>query len=318
MAEGNNWEREVLEKLVMASLKEQRKTRGWNVFFRFLGFGFVFLVFAAAMGWIGGKADDGMSDVIGHGSHTAVVELNGEIGPNTRASADIVNEGLRNAFKDKRTKGVILRVNSPGGSAVQAGQIYEEVRRLRAKYPNTPIYTVVDDMCASGGYYAAVATDKIFVDRASLIGSIGVLMNGFGFTGTMEKLGVERRLLTAGKNKGFLDPFSPLSSDQQAYAKQMLEQIHQQFIGSVKQGRGKRLQETPDTFSGLIWNGEQGVKMGLADGFGSVDYVAREVIKAEELVDFTPKENWADRFAKGIGASVASQLPLSKTGISIQ
>ncbi|WP_137939442.1 S49 family peptidase [Chitinivorax sp. B] len=315
MAEsGNNWERDTLEKLLLATIKEQRKARGWNILFRFMTFGMMFLVFAAAMGWLSGSKD---AEGLG-GSHTAVVEMFGEIAPGSRASADVVMEGLRNAFKDKNTKGVILRINSPGGSPVQAGQIFDEIRRLRARHPAIPIYTVVDDICASGGYYAAAATDKIYVDKASLIGSIGVLMNGFGFTGAMEKLGVERRLLTAGKNKGFLDPFSPMNAEQQTFAKEMLTQIHQQFIDVVRQGRGKRLKDDENTFSGLIWNGEQGIKMGLADGFGSVDSVARDVIKVEKTVDFTPKENWADRFAKNIGTSVADHLPLSQSGLQLR
>ncbi|MBB5019828.1 protease-4 [Chitinivorax tropicus] len=315
MAEsGNNWERDTIEKLLLATVKEQRKARGWNILFRFMSFGMMFLVFAAVMGWFSRSKDaEG-----GGGPHTAVVEMFGEIAPGSRASADVVTEGLRNAFKDKNTKGVILRINSPGGSPVQAGQIYDEIRRLRAKYPTIPLYAVVDDICASGGYYAASAADKIYVDKASLIGSIGVLMNGFGFTGTMEKLGVERRLLTAGKNKGFMDPFSPMNEEQQTFVKEMLAQIHQQFIDTVRQGRGKRLKEDENTFSGLIWNGEQGIKMGLADGFGTTDSVARDVIKAENAVDFTPKENWADRFAKNIGTSVANHLPLSQTELQLR
>jgi protease IV len=216
---------------------------------------------------------------------------------------------LQDAFEDKETQGVVLRINSPGGSPVQAGQINDEIRRLRAKYPGIPLYVVVDDICASGGYYVAAAADKIFVDKASLIGSIGVLMDGFGFTGTMAKLGVERRLITAGSNKGFLDPFSPLSPAQQQYAKQMLEEIHQQFIDVVKRGRGKRLKETPDTFSGLVWNGQKGVEMGLADGYGSLESVARDVIKAEKIVDYTTRESIADRLAKRFGAGVASAWP---------
>jgi protease-4 len=227
---------------------------------------------------------------------------------------------LQDAFKDKNTQRVILRINSPGGSPVQAGQINDEIRRLRAQYPAIPLYVVVDDICASGGYYVAVAADKIFVDKASLIGSIGVLMDGFGFTGTMEKLGVERRLITAGANKGFLDPFSPLNATQKEYAKQMLAEIHQQFINVVRKGRGTRLKETPDTFSGLIWNGQRGVEMGLADGFGSVESVARDVIKAEEIVDYTTKENFADRLAKrlGVGAMSALGFTAHSNGVSLR
>jgi protease-4 len=239
------------------------------------------------------------------------VDMQGVIASDSMASADNLIPSLQDAFGDKNTKGVILRINSPGGSPVQAGQINDEIRRLRAKYPKIPLYVVVDDICASGGYYVAVAADKIFVDKASLIGSIGVLMDGFGFTGTMAKLGVERRLITAGANKGFLDPFSPLNPAQKAYAKQMVEEIHQQFIDVVRKGRGNRLKETPDTFSGLVWNGQRGVEMGLADGFGTVESVARDVIKAEDIVDYTTRENLADRLAKRFGVGVMSALGIS-------
>ncbi|MEN3352008.1 MAG: protease, partial [Betaproteobacteria bacterium] len=202
---------------------------------------------------------------------------------------------------------------SPGGSPVQAGHINDEIRRLREKYPNIPVYAVVEDICASGGYYVAVAADHIYVDKGSIIGSIGVLMDGFGFTGLMDKLGIERRLLAAGKNKGFLDPFSPIREDQQKYAETMLDEIHQQFITVVRQGRGKRLKETPDLFSGLLWVGTRSVELGLADGLGSVDYVARELIKAEEIVDFTPRENIAERVARRFGAAMAETLVRTAT-----
>lgn len=303
MADNSNWERDVLEKLVMASVKEQRKTRNWGIFFKVLGFSYLFIILYLMVGRSSGHGEK----MTGSGKHTAVIELQGVIAASKGASAEAINESLRDAFKDKNTKGVILRINSPGGSPVQSGMINDEIRRLRAKYPNIPLYAVVDDICASGGYYVAVAADKIYVDKASLIGSIGVLMDGFGFTGTMEKLGVERRLLTAGVNKGFMDPFSPMSPTQREHAQKMLTDIHQQFISVVREGRGKRLHETPDLFTGLIWNGEQGVKLGLADALGSVDSVARDVIKAEELVDFTQREGFADRLAKGLGASAAAQ-----------
>jgi protease-4 len=309
MAESEGWERQTLEKLAFASLQEQRRARNWGIFFKLAGFVYLFLLFFAAMGWLE-KGEGPIS-----GSHTALVEMEGVIAPNGDASADRVISGLRNAFKDANTKGVILRINSPGGSPVEAGRINDEIRRLRAKYPRIPIYTVVEDICASGGYYVAVAADKIFVDKASIVGSIGVLMDGFGFTGTMEKLGIERRLVTAGTNKGFLDPFSPLNPTQEAYAKKMLEQVHQQFIQVVRQGRGTRLKETPDIFSGLVWTGAESVELGLADGLGSVDSVARDVIKADKVVDFTTHEGLAERFAKRFGAGVASSLnPLAQTG----
>jgi len=200
---------------------------------------------------------------------------------------------------------VVLRINSPGGSPVQAGIVNDEIRRLKALHKK-PVYAVVEEMCASGAYYIAVAADQIYVDKASLVGSIGVLIDGFGFVGTMEKLGIERRLLTAGDNKGMLDPFSPQNERQKAYAQAMIDQIHQQFIKVVKEGRGQRLKVTPDTFSGLFWNGEDAVRQGLADQFGNLDYVAREVVKAEDVIDYTPKENIAERLAKRFGASVGA------------
>ena len=302
--QNNNWERGVLEKLAMAALQEQRRARHWSIFFKVLTFGYLFIILFLFMGWLG-KSEP----ALGTGKHTALIDMYGVIAPDSAAGADSMIPSLQEAFKDKDTQGVILRINSPGGSPVQAGQINDEIRRLRAKYPQIPLYAVVEDICASGGYYVAVAADKIFVDKASLIGSVGVLMDGFGFTGTMAKLGVERRLITAGENKAFLDPFSPSKPEHQAFVKQMLTEIHQQFIDVVRQGRGKRLKETPDTFSGLVWNGQKGVEMGLADGYGSLESVARDVIKAEKIVDFTTKENFAERLAKRFGAGVASAMP---------
>jgi protease IV len=299
---GENWERGVLERLVRSVLDEQRRARRWGIFFKSLGFLYLFVVLFLALGWFGGK-DKGLP-----GKHTALVEVNGVIAADSQASAERINAGLQDAFKDTKTAGVILRVNSPGGSPVQAGQINGEMRRLRGLYPKVPLYVVVEDVCASGGYYVAVAADQIYVDQASIVGSIGVLMDGFGFTGTMEKLGVERRLVTAGDNKGFMDPFSPLNPKQRDYAEKLLADVHRQFIDVVKQGRGKRLKETPELFSGLIWTGQRSIELGLADGLGSVDYVAREVIKAEDIVDFTPRENLAERFARRFGAATAEAL----------
>src|SRR3990167_6649056 len=307
--QNNNWERGVLEKLAMSAIQEQRRARHWGIFFKTLTFGYLFLILLLVMGWVGTP-----ENALGTGKHTALVDMQGVIAPDSQASADNLIPSLQDAFEDKDTQGVILRINSPGGSPVQSGQINDEIRRLRAKYPNIPLYAVVEDICASGGYYVAVAADKIFLDKASLIGSVGVLIDGFGFTGTMEKLGVERRLITAGSNKGFLDPFSAVNPAQQEHAKQMITEIHQQFIDVVKQGRGKRLKETPDTFSGLVWNGQKGIEMGLAGGFGSLESVARDVIKAEKIVDFTTKENFADRLAKRFGAGVASAIGFSAQG----
>ena len=297
-----NWERGVIEKLARSALEEQRKARNWGIFFKSLTFIYLFVILLAAFGWLQGR------EASLPGDHTALVELNGVISADSQANADSINQGLQDAFKNKGTRGVILRINSPGGSPVQAGTINSEIRRLREKYPQVPLYAVVEDICASGGYYVAVAADRIYVDKASIVGSIGVLMDGFGFTGTMEKLGVERRLLTAGENKGFLDPFSPMDASQRDYAKKMLAEIHHQFVEVVRKGRGKRLKEGPDTFSGLMWTGEKSIDLGLADALGGVDYVAREVIKAENIVDFTPHENLAERFAKRFGAAMGEAL----------
>ncbi|MBM3358372.1 MAG: S49 family peptidase [Betaproteobacteria bacterium] len=298
---GPNWEREVIEKVALAAVAEQRRARRWGIFFKVLLFIYLFALLFVALGWFG-KRDSGPR------KHTALVEVRGVIGVESQASADIINSGLQQAFKDKRTQGVVLRINSPGGSPVQAGHINDEIRRLRAKYPDIPIYAVVEDVCASGGYYVAVATDKIFVNKASLIGSIGVLMDGFGFNKAMEKLGVERRLLAAGENKGFLDPFSPILESHRDYAEQMLNQIHEQFIMVVREGRGKRLKDSSEIFSGLLWVGQKSIELGLADGLGSVESVARDVIKAEDVVDFTPRENVAERLAKRFGAGMGEVL----------
>jgi len=306
------WEREVLERLARAALDEQRRARHWGIFFKTLVFLYLFVLLFVALGWLGGKE----GRVVGR--HTALVAVEGVIAADAEASAERINAGLKDAFEDGSTAGVIVRINSPGGSPVQAGQINHEIRRLRSLHPKTPVYVVVEDICASGGYYIAAAADQIFVDRASIVGSIGVLMDGFGFTGTMEKLGVERRLLTAGDNKGFLDPFSPLREDQRNYAKNMLEEIHQQFINVVRQGRGKRLKETPELFSGLVWTGERSIEIGLADALGSVDYVAREVIKAEKVVDYTPSRSFAERVARRFGAAMAETLVRLSTGVRLQ
>jgi protease-4 len=298
---GDNWDRKILEKVALAAVQEQRRGRRWGIFFKMLAFVYLFVLLFIGMGWFIKK--DGLP-----GKHTALVEMRGVIAAGGSASADNVISALQEAFKDTGTQGVILRINSPGGSPVQAGYINDEIRRLRAKYPKIPIYTVVEDVCASGGYYIAVAADRIYVDKASIIGSIGVLMDGFGFTGLMDKLGIERRLLAAGENKGFLDPFSPIRDSQKAHAETMLSEIHQQFISVVRQGRGKRLKETPEMFSGLFWTGQKSIELGLADAIGSVEYVAREVIKAEDIIDFTQRENVAERLARKFGATMAETL----------
>ncbi len=296
------WEKQLLEKLAFSSVQEQRRARRWSILFKSLTFLYLFILLFIGLGWF---SDNGVAI---SGKHTALVELRGEISANSISSADNINKGLQNAFKDKKTQGVILRINSPGGSPVQAGYINEEIRRLRTEYPNIPLYAVIEDICASGGYYVAVAADKIYVDKASIVGSIGVLMNGFGYTGAMEKLGIERRLLTAGENKGFLDPFSPLNPQQEKYAKEMLEDVHQQFIQVVQQGRGKRLKNSPEIFSGIVWTGQKSIELGLADALGGAEYVAREIIKAEDIVDFTTRESFVERFANRLGSASANAL----------
>lgn len=299
---GTNWERKVLEKLALEALAEQKRARRWGIFFKLLGFGYLALVLVIAL-------DLGGSEHVAEGTkYTALVELTGVIKAKGDADAEQVVNALQAAFEDKHTAGVILRINSPGGSPVQSGIINDEMRRLRAKHPEIPLHVVVEDVCASGGYYVAAGADKIFVDKASIVGSIGVLMDGFGFTGAMDKLGVERRLLTAGESKGFLDPFSPQNENHKDHARQMLGEIHQQFIEVVRKGRGKRLKETPEMFSGLMWSGAKSIELGLADGYGSVESVARDVIKAAEVRDFTVKQNFAEKFAKQLGAQVGESM----------
>lgn len=305
-----NWERNLLENLALASIREQRRARLWGIFFKTLTFLYLFALLFAATDWI----DDGKVRLAE--KHTALIDLRGVIVPDSASSADKINGSLQSAFKDKNTQGVILRINSPGGSPVQAGYINDEIKRLRTKYPDIPIYAVIGDVCASGGYYVAVATDKIFVDKASLVGSIGVLMDGFGFAGTLEKLGIERRLLTAGENKGFLDPFTPLDPVQKEHAKTLLKEIHQQFITVVQQGRGERLKDDPKIFSGIVWTGQKSIDLGLADEMGDAEYVAREIIKAETLVDFTPREGFSDLFAKRLG-KIALEF-LTQSGFTLK
>lgn len=307
---GTSWERELLNRLSFASLAEQRRARRWNIFFKLVLFSYLFLLlFLAFRGPELGEAR------LKAGEHTAMVEVNGMISDATKANAETIIEGLRDAFENKNTKGIVLRINSPGGSPVQSDYVYREIKRLRTLHPRIPVHAVIVDVGASGAYYIASAADNIYVNPASIVGSIGVLMNGFGFVGTMEKLGVERRLLTAGENKGMLDPFEPLKPEDAAYAKQLLGQIHQQFIDAVKQGRGERLADNPELFSGKFWTGQEGLELGLADDVGDVGYVAREVIGAEQVVDFTPKPDLLKRFADRLGASMANVLS-EKVGLS--
>lgn len=301
MSDEKVWERQALEHLLLENLKEQRRGRRWRTAVRLM----TLVVFVGVainlfdLDW-GGKS--------ALGKHTALVDLQGEIAPDSKASADAINASLKAAFESHESVGVILRINSPGGSPVQSGIIHDEILRLRAKYPEKPLHVVVEEICASGGYYVAVAGDKIFVDKASLVGSVGVIMNGFGVTGLMDKLGIERRAITAGKNKALLDPFSKEDPKQKAFVQEMLSEVHQQFIKVVRDGRGDRLKETPEMFSGLVWNGAKSVELGLTDGLGTVDGVAREVFKAPEVVDYTMKDNLAERVAKRFGAAMGESV----------
>jgi protease-4 len=301
------WEKKFLQELAMSSLVEKRRTRRWGIFFKTITavYLFVFLMLLVGLMAPGEFQEAGIKK---QAPHTALVNVSGIIMDETEASADNVVTGLRNAFKNKHTKGVIIRINSPGGTPVQAGYINAEILRLKEKYPDIPVYAVVSDVAASGGYYVAVAADEIYVDKASIVGSIGVLMNGFGFVDGMEKLGVERRLFTAGEHKGINDPFSPVTEFDREHVQVLLDQMHQQFIDAVKKGRGDRLQSDDKIFSGLYWTGEESIKLGLADGLGSSSYVARELIKEEEIVDYTPAEDLLERFARKMGASTGQTL----------
>ena len=307
------WERSVLEKLVLSLVEEKRRARRWGIFFKLSSV----VLLALALLYANGKFSTDSSQALTT-RHSALIDVTGVLDTGSEANADALINSLQAAFKDSNTSGVIMRINSPGGSPVQAGMVVDEIRRLKAKYPKIPLYAVVEEICASGGYYIASAADQIYVDKASLIGSIGVLMDGFGFVGTMEKVGVERRLITAGANKGFLDSFSPLNDEQRKLAQAMVAEIHQQFIDVVRTGRGTRLKETPETFSGLVWSGAKGIEMGLADALGTVESVARDVIKAEEVVDYSAKDNFAEKLAKRIGISAAQSLYRSiRTGLEL-
>jgi protease-4 len=308
-AEGRSprWERDLLERLAFAALTEQRRSRRWGIFFKlfFATYLVLILVIAQSDSWSGKALAK---------NHTALIDVEGVISADSLANADNVISGLRAAFENKSTQGIVLRANSPGGSPVQAGYINDEIKRLRAKYPKIPLYAVIGDMCASGCYYVVAGADKIYADKASIVGSIGVLMNGFGFVDTMKKVGVERRLMTAGEHKGFLDPFGPVKPAESRHAQQMLDEIHQQFIETIRQGRGKSLKESKDMFSGLFWTGEEAIKMGLVDSLGGASYVAREVIGAEEIVDYTYRENVFDRFARRLGTAMAQTLSTDLLG----
>lgn len=302
------WEKYLVNRVVEEGIKERRRSRRWGVVFKLLTFAYLFALLVVF--W----PDDFLEGVTPAEEHTAVVDVKGIIAPETRASADDIISALRKAYEDKKTKGVVLRINSPGGSPVQAGYMYDEIRRLREKHPDIPVYAVAVDLCASGGYYVAAAADKIFVDKASLVGSIGVRIDAFGFQQAIDELGIERRLLTAGENKGILDPFSPLPEDQRVFLQGILDRLHEQFIAAVKQGRGDRLKGGEEIFSGLFWSGEESIRLGLADDLGSTGYVAREVIGAEKTVKFTAEKDLLERLIERFGAVFAGTL-LEQTGI---
>jgi protease-4 len=306
----NQWQQQTIEKLAFSGLKEQQTARRWSIFFKILTFLYLFFLLMLALGWVG---DKGVA-----GPHTALIEIAGVIEPGGEVNADAVIGSLNEAYDNVNTKGIILRFNTPGGSPVQSGIINDEIMRQKKLHPKIPVYGVVEDICASGGYYIAVATDKIYVDKGSIVGSIGVLMDGYGFTEAMKKVGVERRLLTAGENKAMLDPFSPVNEKHQELAQSMLNEIHEQFKTVVREGRGARLKENAETFSGLFWSGEQSIKLGLADALGSAEYVAREVIKQEEIVDYTYQETVLDRFAKRLGASIAKAVGIDAAVKNLQ
>lgn len=314
MTSKDGWEKKLVEDLAMASLKERRTTRRWGIFFK-LAF-FAYIVGLVVLYYY---PFDPASLEKGADEHTAVINIEGVISSESKASADVVITGLRDAFDDKKTKGVILRMNTPGGSPVQSAYINDEIYRLKELHPDIKVYAVIVDVCASGGYYIAAAADEIYADKGSMVGSIGVLMNGFGFENAIDKVGVTRRLYTAGEHKGFLDPFTKPQEDDIEHAKTMLANIHKQFVEVVKKGRGDKLKDDPLLFSGYIWTGEQSIELGLVDKLGSSSYVAREVIGAEEIKDFTVTESFMDRFAKKMGASMASTMAeISGFGIAPQ
>jgi protease-4 len=298
---------EAIARLAQAYLDDRRRERRWRIFFRL-----AWLLLALALLVL--LYRQGLQASAPSAPHTALIDVRGEISADAPASAENLISALRNAFEDSGAQAVVLRINSPGGSPVQAGMVNDEIERLRQQH-DKPVYAVCEEMCASAAFYIAVAADEVFVDKASLVGSIGVLMDGFGFTGLMDKLGVERRLLTAGENKGFLDPFSPQTEQHKAYAQALLDQIHQQFIAEVREGRGERLSNQTEAFSGLVWSGQQAIDLGLADRYGSLDYVAREVVKAEDIIDYTPRENVAERLAKRFGAAVGEGMVAALRGV---
>lgn len=303
-----NWQQKVLEKTLLASVTEQRRARRWGIFFKSLILAYVFLLTIA---WFqGGKPKHTVKD------HVALIDLIGEIGQGKEVEADQISTSLRKAFHESKAKAIILRINSPGGSPVQSSYMYDELRRLRKLYPEKKVYAVVVDMCASGGYFVAVGADEIYANPSSIVGSIGVLMPNFGLYEVTKKIGVEQRSLYAGKNKLFLDPFSPEKPEQVQFAQTVLNQIHLHFINAVKEGRGKRLKPNEEVFSGLFWSGDQALQLGLIDGLGSTGFVAREVIGIEDIIDYSVSSNLLDRLATRLGASFSKQFT-SELGIGV-
>jgi protease-4 len=306
------WEREVIEKLAFAAINEQKKTRRWGLFFKSLMFAYLLVLLGVVV----------YPKFKGVGStgkpHTAVIDVVGMIAESEVTNASAIIQGLRNAAKHPDTKGIVIHANSPGGSPVQADYVFNEIRAIKAKHPDLPIYAVISDMCASGCYYIASAADKIFVNPSSIVGSIGVIMNGFGFVGTMDKFGIERRLVIAGEHKALMDPFSPVNSNETKFMQTLIDQVHQQFIDAVKLGRGDRLKETPDMFSGLVWSGTEGIKLGLVDELGNDDYVAREIIGAKHIENFTKEERLLDRLVGKLGASFGHSIGAVLNNFSLQ
>ena len=308
---GRDWR--LIEKLVMSLQAEQRRSRRWGIFFKFLTFGYLFVLLFLIRSPIG----DGMAGATG--AHTALVEVNGTIAADELASADNLVGALRSAFEAENSRAVVLRINSPGGSPVQSGYVYDEIKRLREEYPDKKLYAVISDIGASGAYYIAAAADEIYADKASLVGSIGVTAAGFGFVGTMDKLGVERRTYTAGEHKAFLDPFSPEREGEVAFWQSVLENTHKQFVEAVKAGRGDRLADNEELFSGLVWSGEQALELGLIDGLGSTSWVARQLVGEEKLVDYSrnrsPFQELVDQLGVAVGEGVASRMLESRLEI---
>ena len=297
----NQWERNVIEKNASDSLSEQRKTRRWGIFFKLLTLFYLSIILIFVI-------TSGRSQVPSSGEFSALIKINGVIGTGLDVSAEDVISSLKDAYSYSGTKAIILEINSPGGSPVQSGMINDEIRRGQQMYPDIPVYAVVQDICASGGYYIAVAADKIFVDKASIVGSIGVRIDGFGFEEIIKNIGIERRLITSGENKGILDPFLPVPPKQSIFIEQLLDEVHKQFIDVVKQGRGDKLSMNPDIFSGLFWNGDRAITLGLVDDFGTVDSVARDIVRNEEIVDFTIYDSFGDTLAEKIGVGIGGSI----------